>query len=249
MALIKNFINDDGNTGTFWILSKVEAPIFEQDAWSNGALCFDLYRDVLAYTVEHRTPMRSFRITVPNDFFMGMTLVADPWLVKRVIYERHAYIPGLEDATPDFQVSDIATKVDTTHLVLLGHSSGSVLALLFAQDWLIKGLAIEEIFLLACPKAPTQLLVDFIQQKVLRLYSFLNGKDFVRCLIPGLKRPRTLKIGKSAWWKFCSFNEHFIEDIPKTQGYAGALIDLFHEKFVNPFFTHPSILLFDHTSQ
>jgi len=130
MALIKAETNAAGITGNYWRLVRIIPPVFNGGAqgysalttmpgvnvgpegWGYGTLTFELYRDSAARKTELRQPLATKDITLPGDFFMGMVLVGDVSLVKRVIYERHANIPGFTDATPDFDVGDANQPVD-----------------------------------------------------------------------------------------------------------------------------------------
>ena len=124
MALIKAKTNNAGITGNYWRVVRIVPPSFTSgitldttgqgvpfESWGYGTLTFELYRDINARKVENRTPLDTQEIPMPGSFFMGMTLVDDVSLVKRVIYERHGDIPGLEDATQDFS-PDPTTPVD-----------------------------------------------------------------------------------------------------------------------------------------
>ncbi len=124
MALIKAETNQAGVTGNYWRLTRIIPPVFNGGAssmmpgmgggpegWGYGTLTFELYRDAAARKTELRQPLTTRDVSLPGEFFMGMTLVNDPSLVKRVIYERHSAIPGFTDAETDV-VGDASVPVD-----------------------------------------------------------------------------------------------------------------------------------------
>lgn len=121
MALIKATTNEAGITGNYWRLVRVIPPTFnggassgglgtgygQVEGWGYGTLTFELYRDATARKDELRQPLKMIDVQVPGSFFMGLTLVADMDLVKKVIYDRKKKIPGFQDALKDYAPGEV----------------------------------------------------------------------------------------------------------------------------------------------
>jgi predicted lipase len=152
-------------------------------------------------------------------------ILEDLWAYPVEKINQFKFHPGFHFATQSLErdIIDALRTIGHDQIVINGHSLGSAMACIFAIDLIHAGFNIMELNLLACPRFGNSYAVDFLETNVPKVTSYLNGRDFIWYVSPGLAHPSITRIGKGTWWKLFSFDDHFILDTKTSVGYKNAL--------------------------